>query len=954
MKFFKLKRLSDVLYFIMMVVIFLIPSIQVLAATSIGGCETNTTKGGVQCSWDEHKSWSAINTTACVQEATCATTVSSTATVWCATPLSMSVCVCQTGYFNCSTSGDCTYRHTTDHCALYDNCTGLCTRCDPGYQLTTDKLCVGAILKLGPGSVSGSSVIQGSDTSSTMFISGDSVTIGTSTGADIYIVGASTLGNLRMINNKSIKVDSNSANTTLLIGNYGDGQGFGYGASTTYTASLAVEGDVKANQLCIKESCRGTWADIEGINYWTASGDNIYNNNTGNVGIGDTGPTNKLSVNGDIAGSGTLKISNSSGLSYVMGNLSVGGSGGFSGITLSRYLDIIGGDYVGEVLRSTDVSSIILSAQNGTPAGADFGYRGKQMVVGTINNYPINFIANGTSKMFINSSGNVGIGTTNPQTSLDVIGGSRFYAPGGGRYFWITPSSNNQEIGTSGGQLNLVPANGSILIYSGKNDTTLTMRDSHDSDTIRLNSHGDSFFVGGNVGIGTTKPVAKLQIDPFWFSNPNETDTINLAQSGFANISVAPQAMITMNSGDHHPGAAIGLALHNANSAPGAYAPLLVFSKKEILGEGKGFNSAIAAIGAQTLEGTGVNEMWVDGDLMFYTAPSGGYGLVERMRITQGGDVGIGTTNPDAKLDVSGSLAVSGAVSFTGPLYIGGNNRLLMVDNSGTVTATSTQAGVSMPSGSAGQTLRYGSSGWEATNSIYVKDGGDVGIGTTSPDAKLDVNGSLAVRGAVQFALYTGGGSRLLMVDDAGNVSATSTTVAGGDYVLKGGDMMTGTLRFETSTVGVAIDAGDNNITAVRKLSVVIIDPLYDIGGVKYSSYAPSIVGGVKEEYVGRGNIKDCSSEFCSWILDFSQVSKGSDLWVWRQIIDFHPETIEVIMTAYGKPALLSYEIGDNQIKFYSDRPTQFSYRLVGSRFDWRRWPTLAPDQSESTSLIIK
>jgi len=135
---------------------------------------------------------------------------------------------------------------------------------------------------------------------------------------------------------------------------------------------------------------------------------------------------------------------------------------------------------------------------------------------------------------------------------------------------------------------------------------------------------------------------------------------------------------------------------------------------------------------------------------------------------------------------------------------------------------------------------------------------------------------------------------------------------------------------------------------------VVIIDPLYDIGGVKYSSYAPSIVGGIKEEYVGRGNIKNCGSEFCSWILDFSQVSKGSDLWVWRQIIDFHPETIEVIMTAYGKPALLSYEIGDNQIKFYSDRPTQFSYRLVGSRFDWRRWPTLAPDQSESTSLIIK
>jgi len=1332
-----------------------------------------------------------------------------------------------------------------------------CTSCAAGYTIFGNQ-CVRTVLKLGPDSVSGNSVIQGNDASSTVFISGDSVTIGTSTGADIYIVGASTLGNLRMINNKSIKVDSNSTNTTLLIGNYGDGQGFGYGASTTYTASLAVEGDVKANQLCIKESCRGTWADIEGINYWTASGDNIYNNNTGNVGIGDTGPTNKLSVNGDIAGSGTLKISNSSGLSYVMGNLSVGGSGGFSGITLSRYLDIVGDDYAGAVLRTTDVSSIMISAQNGTPAGANFGYAGKQMVVGTINNSPINFIASGTSKMLMTSSGKVGIGTTNPQTSLDVIGGSRFYASGGGRYFWISPSSDNQEIGTSGGQLNLVPASGSILIYREGLDTTLTMHDSNGSDTVRLNSHGSSFFVGGNVGIGTQEPVAKLQIDPFWFSNPDETDTINLAESDFANVSVAPQAMITMNNRDRSPGAAIGLALHNADRHPGAYAPLLVFSKSEISGQGKGFNSAIAAIGAQTVEGTGGHGMWVDGDLMFYTAPKNGGGLVERMRITQGGNVGINTQNPLAKLDVNGSLAVRGAVAFTNSLYTGTSSRLLMVDASGNVSATSTLAGISMPSGTTGQTLRYGTSAWEATSTIYITDGkvgvgttnprsklevngniyvspavsyagsdifgvqkeqrsivtvpaagwykvahidssngrgqntvtihttggsytpvsvtmrwfhdwgtsagisvisemgntsywsqarvtddgvnsflevyftqaisnlylslqydggfsagslysgdlvaggGDVrastplglfalsdkfvvnssgnvgigttspsaslavngnaianaptasghlatkgyvdssiqnlwvnsgsnlyasstgwnvgigtttpvaqldvngslavrgavsftgpsytgsnrllmvdsagnvsatstlsgismpsgttgqtlrygasgweatstihitndgkvgigttnpgaklevysgdlkinggklyladtagqnatylqsysggsnlwmiqpgatqsfiiadaiswdrslsfnytpgatgagtgrltigqtskngttfthgitslytnglermridvngnvgigttnptvalhvngnaiantptanghlatkgyvdsamqslwvnsgnylyasstgwnvGIGTTTPGAKLDVNGNLAVRGAVSFTdatLYAGSGSRYLMIDNSGGVFATTTAGGGGDYVLKGGDIMSGTLHFETST-GVAIDANQNNIIGVNKLSVVIIDPLYDIGGVKYSSYAPSIVGGIKEEYVGRGNIKNCGSEFCSWILDFSQVSKGSDLWVWRQIIDFRPETIEVIMTAYGQPALLSYEIGDNQIKFHSDRPTQFSYRLVGSRFDWRRWPTLAPDQSESTSLIIK
>ncbi|HPW44502.1 MAG TPA: hypothetical protein PLX67_02200 [bacterium] len=59
-------------------------------------------------------------------------------------------------------------------------------------------------------------------------------------------------------------------------------------------------------------------------------------------------------------------------------------------------------------------------------------------------------------------------------------------------------------------------------------------------------------------------------------------------------------------------------------------------------------------------------------------------------------------------------------------------------------------------------------------------------------------------------------------------------------------------------------------------------------------------------------------------------------------------------MTAYGQPASLSYEIDGNQIIFYADRPTKFSYRLVGARFDWRKWPTLANDQSEKAGLIIR
>jgi hypothetical protein len=174
---------------------------------------------------------------------------------------------------------------------------------------------------------------------------------------------------------------------------------------------------------------------------------------------------------------------------------------------------------------------------------------------------------------------------------------------------------------------------------------------------------------------------------------------------------------------------------------------------------------------------------------------------------------------------------------------------------------------------------------------------------------------------------------------DSALINSTSSNA----YLLKAGDSMSGDL-----------DMDGHKIVGVNKLTVTTIDPLYDIDGVKYSTYAPSVVGGVKEEYIGRGEIRQCGKDYCSWRLDFSSQEKGSDLWVWRQIIDFQPENVDVLMTAYGRPASLSYEIEDNQIIFYADRPTKFSYRLVGSRFDWRKWPTLAVDQSEEAGLIIK
>ncbi len=56
------------------------------------------------------------------------------------------------------------------------------------------------------------------------------------------------------------------------------------------------------------------WVTMATDNDWTVNGNDMYNNNTGNVGIGTNTPSEKLEVNGDIKHGNALKIySNSSG-----------------------------------------------------------------------------------------------------------------------------------------------------------------------------------------------------------------------------------------------------------------------------------------------------------------------------------------------------------------------------------------------------------------------------------------------------------------------------------------------------------------------------------------------------------------------------------------------------------------------------------------------------------------
>ncbi|MDT7602770.1 MAG: trimeric autotransporter adhesin, partial [Acidobacteriota bacterium] len=109
----------------------------------------------------------------------------------------------------------------------------------------------------------------------------------------------------------------------------------------------------------------------------------------------------------------------------------------------------------------------------------------------------------------------------------------------------------------------------------------------------------------------------------------------------------------------------------------------------------------------------------------------------EQMRVTAGGRVGIGTTDPQATLDVAGTIRARGGIVFDDGTV------LKSAQGNGGVLAASVVGGTVVPAatgaGTANQLAKWADNAGTLGNSNVTESNGNIGIGIANPTQRLHV-----------------------------------------------------------------------------------------------------------------------------------------------------------------------------------------------------------------------
>jgi hypothetical protein len=451
----------------------------------------------------------------------------------------------------------------------------------------------------------------------------------------------------------------------------------------------------------------------------------------------------------------------------------------------------------------------------------------------------------------------------------------------------------------------LLAGSGNVVVMADNSGTLYTSTAA--SSLLWSGSTGGNIWNAnsGAVGIGTTAPSASLDVNGSVQFNKSD----NVAKRFITNASRSVGA----NAGDY-------TYLGNiSDTGLGTYAT--IYESHHDCGT---INSATYEI--KDVYYAGATTDWMQVPTHSYQSYNGGQDVaIDVRRTTNGGGFEVrirnvggpcGTVNSHVEIQTNGGFSPSATTGTGGTVagYLASNVYQFPVANN-----------------------RFTAS----TNGLFILNSGLIGIGKTNPAKNLDVVGDINASLTVNATgLCIGGVCKTdwnSLVPITGNVT------------------LTGPLTIPGLSLTGDLDLTWHNIRNVTKLTVGTIDPLYNIHGVNYATFAPSIAGGVKEEYTGNAEIKskNISGEY-EFVVDFNKEKEGSDLWVWRHTVDFSKYNIQVLLTPYGKSAQIYYLIENDKLIFRANEPVEISYRLVGNRIDWKKWPTRALDQTEKPSFIIK
>jgi len=112
------------------------------------------------------------------------------------------------------------------------------------------------------------------------------------------------------------------------------------------------------------------------------------------------------------------------------------------------------------------------------------------------------------------------------------------------------------------------------------------------------------------------------------------------------------------------------------------------------------------------------------------------------------GSVGIGSTNPTQKLHVDGNLRLTGSIYDKNNFK--GNSQDIIVSTTNGIEWINQQAAITGAGGTISQVQYHGNAGLVAgaTNFVYTSSSKRVGIGSTTPNALLDVRGTSVFKGS--------------------------------------------------------------------------------------------------------------------------------------------------------------------------------------------------------------